>query len=130
MTYTPYTFNNRIGIKYYILHRPWHVLGHGRCKILWPRHKKLCIFWVVNTHNTNQLNTFALFPGAETWRMTTIWWATTSDQSWHLLLWPWRWWSFMDGQIDFDRCKWPVLKLFVKICDMWPLMTDNDDHLF
>ncbi len=48
--------------------RMWHVWGCGTCKILWPRHMKLCIFGTVNIHNTNQLNTFALFPDAETWR--------------------------------------------------------------
>ncbi len=50
----------------------------------------------------------------------TTWWATTSGQSLHIILWPWRSWSFMDGHIDCDHCKWPELKLFVTIRDhMW-----------
>ncbi len=42
-----------VRFRLYILLRPWHVRGCGRCKILWPRHKKLCIFWAVNIHNAN-----------------------------------------------------------------------------
>ncbi len=109
-----------IRIKYYILLRPWHVRGRDRCKILWSRHKKLCIFWAVSIHNTNQLNTFALFPDAEIRRWPQHGEPLTSDHSWYLVLGPWRSESFMDGQIDCDHCNWPELRLFVTMSDhMW-----------
>ncbi len=124
------------GVKCCILLRSWQVRGSRRCTILWPQPKKFCIFWAVNIHKYYQLNTFSLIPRCKNMKATKTWWTTSPNQRWHLVLWPWRSWSFMDGH---DRL-WPQwmtsteivcdqMPPYMTICDyLW--LTNSDDHLF
>ncbi len=112
-----------IGAKYYILLSSWHVQYCGRSKILWASPKKFCNFWQVNIHKYYQLNTFALFPDAKTWRrqrhdeplprISVD--ALFRDHDGHVYLWA--------VTIYCDHFKWPILKLSETFHDWLIMMT-------